>query len=434
MAGSALFSIGGGSITNVSGNLFYFNRFDNNSDSVLSGNSVSGGYNVVDSVLNSSDAGFTGAEGDKSVLSHVSPVSPYNYNVITDGAADGVLPSPLPTGYPTTDFYGNPINPGGAAGAVQTAENGRYLIVFNPTDPDNNTTIGTLRHALTSSNHQDGDIIYFEGVIPGSTQIAIANSDMPQITKNIRIEGNGITLTRQLIMPLSSTSQLLRTSSAATVHVSRIYFLNGRTTLHGGAINNGGTLTLESCIFSGNRPYIEGTQDRYGGAIYNTGSLTVRGCTFYDNGSYNANNGYIIGGTIYSTAVTGTSIILCGNLFYRNYSFEHRNFSITRGGTTTSLGYNVVDREYGTSSIASGFTPVTGDANFANTGFADNYTDPFTTTSGTTAFTLRLGNSPANNTLLHTHIPAGEWAAENMPETDFYGNVRTWPGAPGAVR
>jgi uncharacterized repeat protein (TIGR02543 family) len=41
---------------------------------------------------------------------------------------------------------------------------------------------------------------------------------------------------------------------------------------------NAGSLTLESCIFSGN------TIDYRGGAIYtHTGTMTARGCTFYGN-------------------------------------------------------------------------------------------------------------------------------------------------------
>ena len=31
------------------------------------------------------------------------------------------------------------------------------------------------------------------------------------------------------------------------------------------------------------------------------------------------------------------------------------------------------------------------------------------------------------------HIPFS-WGPLNMPEVDFYGDERTWPGAPGAVR
>ena len=45
-------------------------------------------------------------------------------------------------------------------------------------------------------------------------------------------------------------------------------------------------------------------------------------------------------------------------------------------------------------------------------------------------------NNPVNYTSFRNRIPANwvEITNGNFPKTDFYGNIRTWPGAPGAVK
>ena len=71
----------------------------------------------------------------------------------------------------------------------------------------------TLRYALT--NAQDGDIIRFSGVTAGTSVIEVTSA-LPQITKSITIEGNGVTLTRaDSWTDTNSTSQLLCVTPAA---------------------------------------------------------------------------------------------------------------------------------------------------------------------------------------------------------------------------
>ena len=88
----------------------------------------------------------------------------------------------------------------------------------------------------------------------------------------------------------------------------------------------------------------------------------------------------------------------------------------------------MVNVGFGGGATQSGFFGTTGDATFVGVGFAANNVHPFTNTdvSGPNAFV------PRTDYRLHNHIPAS--FAGQMPAVDFYGNVRTWPGAPGAVR
>jgi hypothetical protein len=198
------------------------------------------------------------------------------------------------------------------------------------------------------------------------------------------------------------------------VHISRIHFKDGRAADLGAAIRkDNGTLTLESCIFSGNRTTAAAAQ---GGAIYNaTGNLMVRGCTFYDNTTGSNSGGAIRSG--------GGTVTISGNLFFGSTSTSGLAVA-----NAVSNGFNVVDRAFGTAAGTAGWTAVTGDVQFNGIGFANNTTLPFTnnSTSGADAFV------PLGTGTLRTHVPAS--AGATMPAVDFYGNARTWPGAPGAVR
>ena len=146
------------------------------------------------------------------------------------------------------------------------------------------------------------------------------SSVLPQITKNITINGNGHALTRTFA---GGSGTHLLYIAAATVSVSRLHFKDGRASSNGGAIRNNGTLTLESCVFSGN-------QASGGCAIYTDRSLTVKGCTFYNNTGSN--------GVIYAVGVT---VSKTGNLFYGNTgdaAGTDGNYNVTVAGTLPPVG------------------------------------------------------------------------------------------------
>jgi hypothetical protein len=179
---------------------------------------------------------------------------------------------------------------------------------------------------------------------------------LPTLTKSVTIEGNGLTLTRASSWTASSaTSQLLYiNSTTAVVSISRVYFKDGLATDYGAAIRNTGTLTLESCIFSGNTTTISGA---WGGAIYSAGNTTIKGSTFYNNTTTNTSGK---SGAIYFEAANKT-LSLTGNLFYGN-SAPQRSVVYVYSGTATSGGYNVSDKATGVDNTnGSGWTFGTGD-------------------------------------------------------------------------
>ena len=294
-------------------------------------------------------------------------------------------------------------------------------VFSHPVDVTSNAddgTLGTLRYALDSSRLQDGDLININ-IISGVNTITLT-SPLPKITKGITIEGNGVTLTQTGFTP-SNTSQLLYINSGtAVVNISRVWFKGGRTIgSNGAAIYNGGTLNLESCIFSDNQN--TGSSNSNGGAIYSNRRLTVKGCTFYQNMSSGR------GGAIY---YEGTLLTLTGNLFYGNTGAASNRAPVVYNGNrvVTSGGYNVVDVALGNTNSQSGFAAVTGDKTFNLANGLGISGNPFTDVANG-----NFAPNPATASALY-FVPSG---VANFPVTDFNGQTRTWASgneAPGAVK
>jgi hypothetical protein len=271
----------------------------------------------------------------------------------------------------------------------------------------NDSGSGTLREAL--SNAEDGDIITFSGVTPGTTVIEL-QSYLPSIRKNLTIEGNGVTLTSKT----GSYFQQLYISNAV-VTIRRVHFKDSRgLDVYAGAVYNteGGTLILESCIFSGNQQ--AAAMDGKGGAVGSVqGDLVIRGCTFYLNTAR-------YGGAIFFSAAEGktNTLTLTGNLFYGNTAgdgYPVLVYNYYHGGGIVAPSYNVVDVALGPASNQCGWTAGTGDITFAAKGITGV---PFNTTT----FVPVSGVG----SILPSGLPA------DFPATDFYGNART-SRAPGAV-
>jgi hypothetical protein len=207
----------------------------------------------------------------------------------------------------------------------------------------------------------------------------------------------------------SNTSSLLYISEKnATVKISRLHFKGGTSTMYGGAIYNNGTLTLESCIFSGNQT--TNTSSGGGAAVRNNSScsLTVLGCTFYNNTAG------------YSGVIYGPVTMLTGNVFYGNFGKQSKvvhpaNFTATSGGYNVSEG-TVGKFNTNTNKAGSGYDAATGDLfevtdiTFATDG------DPTTAPSS------------ASNLKTLTSLPKG------FPATYFDGTSRDTPATAGAVK
>jgi hypothetical protein len=208
-----------------------------------------------------------------------------------------------------------------------------------------NTGDGTLSAALVGL--QDYDRITLDNSLTGQTITLTAA--LPRITKSVTIEGNGVTLTQSGFAGTTRTPLLYIDSSTADVTIRRLHFKDGRSS-DNAALSNYGTLTLESCIFSGNQGI---TGD--GGAIGNRGpSLTILGSTFYNNRA--AANG----GAIFSA---NSVVTLAGNLFYGNTATTSSKVVYLSSGTAVSLGYNISDLPGGTGNnlTSGGFAFATGD-------------------------------------------------------------------------
>ena len=279
---------------------------------------------------------------------------------------------------------------------------GKVIAVTDFTDSaDGNGEPGTLRLALNTAG--DGDIIRFTGVNAGTSVVQLVSA-LPGITggKNITIEGNGITITPSSTW--TAASPLLSISDAGTaVSVSRVHFKDGRQA----AINNtNGNVSLESCIFSGNRS----ATGFDGGALYNGGTMSVKGCTFYGN------NAGRYGGAIFSYG----TLTLEGNLFYRNTGAGTSSYRVvySSSGTVTSLGYNVVDVALGPGITQSGFATSTINPNTDKGSISGLPVSPV-------SFRL-LSGSPAVNVIATR--------SEGYPTVDFYGDSIGNGAAAGAVQ
>jgi uncharacterized repeat protein (TIGR02543 family) len=261
---------------------------------------------------------------------------------------------------------------------------------------------GSLRQAIKDAP-AGGTIVIDRGLT-----IFLANNLI--IDKSLTILGNGSIITcGENFTKIDLTSQLIYIppNKATEAHISRLRFVDGRADNYGAAIRNQGILTVDSCIFSGNKTNDSPAQ---GGAIYNNKTMNLRGCTFYNNTS-----GYY-GGAVYNAG----DLTLEGNLFYGNASLKNSYGSVVYNvKNATSKGYNVADNQL-----------VANDTN-AQSGWKGHSTDM-------TFSDLGISGSPFINTdslmpaaTLRNCIPSPP--SEDFPKTDFNGELRTWPGTPGAV-
>jgi hypothetical protein len=375
------------------------------------------------------------------------PVSPVRFKPIKGNVAATKLPAALPEGYPTEDFYGNPIEGGKAAGAVQeiTATEGWYIELST-----NNSDMGNIASGATPD--KDGIVDSLVGIQPGvegedyvlaswtmngetfsgmdnqkmtthtwatavfgwkaeasadglksaltnnakaGDVIVVSAGDTPielesplEITESVTIEGKGLVLKRSW----SNSSQPLLniTNADAEVTIRGVQF-TGSGQL-GGAVENKGKLTLESCIFDGN--YVSG--DFAGGAINSSGDLTIRGCTFYNNKSVSG------GGAVH---FEGNNLILTGNLFYQANTISVP--LVVYSGKTINASYNAVNKDFGTGGNQAGWSGGTGNTTITSA--------PFNTTTNPMTFVPNISGLDIVK-------------AADFPATDFYGTVRKFFG------
>lgn len=148
-----------------------------------------------------------------------------------------------------------------------------YLVVTSPSDIDAPGTV-TLRDAINQAN-QDGisgtaDTITFASGLNGA---------------HILLQLGHLEVTGEASVSIWGYSEITFNGDGANifqVDTGGKLFLNGVTMAggtavngNGGAINNAGSLTIQSCTFTGNSatPSPDSGTGGLGGAIYNTGTL-----------------------------------------------------------------------------------------------------------------------------------------------------------------
>jgi predicted outer membrane repeat protein len=469
--GAVCINVGGKTLT-LTGNVFSGNSAGSHSPVVYnsSENMIKASYNVVDNNLGRGAkgvAGWTTGEGKDDVIidpwPEGLPISPVRFKPLKGNVAATNLPNPLPEGYPEEDFYGNPIEGGKAAGAVQetTARSGYYLELAV-----NNSSMGDL--SGDASSDEDGIVTSLIGIQPtpkngdyavaswtmnGETMsgtdpqamtthtwatavfgwkaaasveglksvladdatkagdvIVVSGGDAPieltsplEITESVTIEGKGLILKRMAGWP-SNGDGLLSIGTGAEVVIRGVLFTKEGSDpgKMGRAVDNAGKLTLESCIFDGN--YVSG--DIIGGAVWSSGDLTIRGCTFYNNKAEDGGR---------AVHFEGNSLTLTGNLFYYAIS-DNKGTPMVNPNVSVTSSYNVANKTFGTGNDQTGFAGGTGNTTLSALGISD---PPFDATSFVPVSGLK-------NVILTKPV--------DFPATDFYGTVRTFPGAPGAVQ
>ncbi len=197
-------------------------------------------------------------------------------------------------------------------------------------------TPGSLAYEVSSAN--PGDDITF-ALSPACSLITLT-SVLPISGLTITGPGAG-----SLAISGGGSNAMFSTNSGTTT-ISGLTLEDGSDGGSGGGaiLNNGGTLSIADCTFSGN------TSTFYGGAISSTGSLSVTGSTFSDNsatsGAAGAGAILVVGtATIDSSTFSGNTaagvagaIDNQGNLTVTNSTFAGNSTSAIGGGILNNPG------------------------------------------------------------------------------------------------
>ena len=175
---------------------------------------------------------------------------------------------------------------------------------------------GGIRGAITNATLNPGETVF---LTPG-TYNKTGNDTNFTINKNVTIEGNGST--EDVIIDAQGLSRIFTISNSSKVIFINITFINGNTTLSGGAIYGGVNtqLTFINCAF------IDNNANNNGGAIYTVGNnVILDNCTFINN---TASDGF--GGAIAINNATA-------NLLLTDCDFDN-NIAGTNGGGIYTIG------------------------------------------------------------------------------------------------
>jgi predicted outer membrane repeat protein len=137
---------------------------------------------------------------------------------------------------------------------------------------------GSLRDTIQLA--QSGDMITFANGLTGT--IGLTSGELI-LDKDLTIQGPGSNVITVSGSHLSTVFEVL---IGRTDTISGLTVASGLapTSLPGGGIDNGGTLTVSDSILTGNSAVGTGIAG-HGGGIFNSGTLTIDGCTLSNNSS-----------------------------------------------------------------------------------------------------------------------------------------------------
>lgn len=206
----------------------------------------------------------------------------------------------------------------------------------------------SLREAIFAAS--SGDTIEFASPLFDSAQIISLSVEL-YVNKTLTINGKGANLTK---ISGNNANRVLNNDSDLTLNGLTVMNASVVGGANGAGAYNNGTLTVNNCIFSGNRSEGNTGTLKYGGAIYNhTGkTLTVSDSTFTANwvttatraeggAIYNAGVATIARSTFSGNSVTGSNTMGAGGAI-ANHAFLVVEASTLFGNTVSNgvLGFN----------------------------------------------------------------------------------------------
>src|SRR5581483_4769398 len=210
----------------------------------------------------------------------------------------------------------------------------------------NDSGAGSLRQAI--ADVCDGGTITFDAVAfaaPGPYTINLADTSNNEllVNKSVTITGPGASvLTVKRISGAVNNFRVFEITSGKTVAISGLTIANGHAagsfpaSEGGGIFNDHGTLTLSTCVLSGN------TADDGGGGLFHnaaaagSASVTIQNCTVASN------TASVGGGALYNYGDTGTATATISNSTFNGNGTTAAggaggaldNFSATAGTAT----------------------------------------------------------------------------------------------------
>ena len=185
------------------------------------------------------------------------------------------------------------------------------IVVNNPTDTPVNGEID-LRQAIDQANSNGGDqtIVFDKTVFKTPQTITLTGTQLELSdttgTETITGPAAGVTVSG------GGLSRVFQVDKGVTASISGLTITGGKTASNGGGLYNFGTITLTNCTLSGNQAVGDANGNALGGAVYNSAeaSLTIDNTSFVNNQTNGTNDSFggaiVNGGTLSINGATFT--------------------------------------------------------------------------------------------------------------------------------